>query len=92
MVSGELWGAPFLRNWGACYASAWSPDGIKYLEPEPVQQVLLHSCDVDAVKVHRLEESLLLEFTDTDTAQTLIGESIRVKRQHVRSASSTHTC
>jgi hypothetical protein len=55
-----------------------------------MQQVLLHPCDVDAVKVHRLEGSLLLEFTDTDTdtAQKLIGESIRVKRQIVRPASS----
>jgi hypothetical protein len=92
MASGKLGGAQFLRNWGASYALAWSPDGVKYLEPEAVRQVLLHSCDVDAVKVHRLEGSLLLEFTDTDTAQKLIGESIRVKRQHVRSASSTHTC
>jgi hypothetical protein len=33
-----------------------------------MQQVLLHPCDVNAIKVHRLEGSLLLELTDTDTA------------------------
>jgi hypothetical protein len=68
----------FLTSWGASYALAWSPDEIKCLDT--VQQVLLHSCDVNAIKVHRLGGSLLLEFTDTETAQKLIGKRIRVKR------------
>jgi hypothetical protein len=73
--------AEFLANWGESYALAWSPDEIKCLDT--VQQVLLHSCDVNAIKVHRLGGSLLLEFADTETAQKLMGERIRVKRQHI---------
>jgi hypothetical protein len=92
MASGELGEAQIPTNWGASYGLAWLPDGIKYLEPEAVQQVLLTFLRRDAVKVHRLEGGLLLEFTDTHNAQKLIGESIRVKRQQVRSASSIHTC
>jgi hypothetical protein len=90
MASGKRLQAQLLTNWGASYALAWSLDGVKYLEH--VQQVLLHSLDVNAIRVHRLEGSVFLQFTDTDTAQKLIGKSIRVKRQQVRSASSIHTC
>jgi hypothetical protein len=73
--------AEFLTNWGASYAFAWSPYEIKCLDT--VQKVLLHSCDVNAIKVHRLGGGLLLEFEDTETAHKLMGERIRVKRQQV---------